>query len=414
MPPKQIILLVCFSILFGNVHAQNDVQTWMKQLFTNNFPEAQESVIKRVDHANKKVYNLSPSSIPIDKIIRSSQPRLVLHQVTLRVFGYEKTLSDNVEPLRSIEVENFAIGEVMAKELANNSTGELYELELKCQERSTGKENRSVYTMIFLLQIEGTMEKEIARGIQGKLLLGKTERVPLVQEPIMLKSGEETVASTTTNQMGEFNLDHVFLLGKTYTLFIPNPEIAKNGQVYLANDSGSELEAFEEIEIGFKYKLLPRIVTRLRLINNGDAQKTEATLTDKLSNFINSSNSEMDVVQEINYQSGAWNVPADASTQLSELASALIEHPEISLQIISHTDSRGDNNDNLNLSMKRANAVEDYLVDRGIREHQLSSKGLGESRIINRCIDGVKCSQDEHAVNRRTEFHFSKSSVGQK
>jgi outer membrane protein OmpA-like peptidoglycan-associated protein len=45
-----------------------------------------------------------------------------------------------------------------------------------------------------------------------------------------------------------------------------------------------------------------------------------------------------------------------------------------------------------------------YLISKGIDASQLTSKGYGESQLVNRCSDGVSCSDAEHQLNRRSEF----------
>lgn len=82
----------------------------------------------------------------------------------------------------------------------------------------------------------------------------------------------------------------------------------------------------------------------------------------------------------------------------------MIKKPNISIEIASHTDSRGNAASNQDLSQRRAQSVVDYLVARGIKRSRLIAKGYGESRLINGCADGVKCSEAKHQQNRRTEF----------
>jgi len=78
--------------------------------------------------------------------------------------------------------------------------------------------------------------------------------------------------------------------------------------------------------------------------------------------------------------------------------------PLITVEIESHTDSRGDKAFNMDLSQRRVQSVVDYLVSRGIRKDRLIARGYGEERLTNPCKDGVPCSEAEHQENRRTEF----------
>ncbi len=80
------------------------------------------------------------------------------------------------------------------------------------------------------------------------------------------------------------------------------------------------------------------------------------------------------------------------------------DRPNIRVEVSAHTDSRGATPDNQKLSQARAESVVDYLVSRGVQRSRLVAKGYGESRLINRCADGIYCSEAEHAQNRRTEF----------
>jgi OmpA-OmpF porin, OOP family len=76
----------------------------------------------------------------------------------------------------------------------------------------------------------------------------------------------------------------------------------------------------------------------------------------------------------------------------------------VAVAIESHTDSRGKNVSNKDLSNRRAKAVTSYLISKGINSSQLVGSGFGETRLINRCKDGVVCSEAEHRQNRRTTF----------
>ena len=73
---------------------------------------------------------------------------------------------------------------------------------------------------------------------------------------------------------------------------------------------------------------------------------------------------------------------------------------------MSHTDSRGNDAYNLSLSQQRANAVVNYLATKGIARSRMAAKGYGETRLVNKCSNGVQCTDEEHARNRRTEFRI--------
>ncbi|MDT0559254.1 OmpA family protein [Ichthyenterobacterium sp. W332] len=82
----------------------------------------------------------------------------------------------------------------------------------------------------------------------------------------------------------------------------------------------------------------------------------------------------------------------------------ILKDSNVSVEIMSHTDSRGNDNYNMSLSQQRANSVVNYLVSRGISRSRLRARGFGESRLTNRCANDVECSESMHQRNRRTEF----------
>ncbi|MBK8557392.1 MAG: OmpA family protein [Lewinellaceae bacterium] len=77
--------------------------------------------------------------------------------------------------------------------------------------------------------------------------------------------------------------------------------------------------------------------------------------------------------------------------------------PELRVEINSHTDSRASTTLTRNLR-KRALNVVDYLVSKGIKRSRLEYHGYGETQLVNQCANGVECTEEEHAANRRTEF----------
>ncbi len=79
-------------------------------------------------------------------------------------------------------------------------------------------------------------------------------------------------------------------------------------------------------------------------------------------------------------------------------------YPEMVIELSSHTDSRGRDSYNQDLSQRRSESAKKWLTKKGISKDRIVAKGYGEEQILNGCTNGVKCSEDEHRRNRRTEF----------
>ncbi len=94
----------------------------------------------------------------------------------------------------------------------------------------------------------------------------------------------------------------------------------------------------------------------------------------------------------------------DARIELDKVVDAMRKYPAIRIEAGSHTDSRGSNKYNQKLSERRAKSTVDYIVSRGISLDRITYRGYGETQLVNGCSNGVKCSDEEHQLNRRTEF----------
>jgi outer membrane protein OmpA-like peptidoglycan-associated protein len=119
------------------------------------------------------------------------------------------------------------------------------------------------------------------------------------------------------------------------------------------------------------------------------------------------------VLKNIYYDFDKWNIRPDASLELDKLVKVLEENPEINIELGSHTDSRGSDEYNRVLSQKRAEAAVAYIVSRGISQSRITAKGYGENIPVNQCVNGVKCSDEEFQMNRRTEFKVTSISKNQ-
>ena len=99
-----------------------------------------------------------------------------------------------------------------------------------------------------------------------------------------------------------------------------------------------------------------------------------------------------------------WNIRPDAATDLAKILDVLEQYPMMKIDIRSHTDSRASFKYNEKLSDRRAKSTLDWLVKNGIAKERLTSKGYGETQLVNKCADNDKCTEAEHQLNRRSQF----------
>jgi peptidoglycan-associated lipoprotein len=142
-------------------------------------------------------------------------------------------------------------------------------------------------------------------------------------------------------------------------------------------------------------------------------------------------------INNIFYEFGKWDLLPESIASMDTLVSLLKENPTVVIELMAHTDCRGNDTDNLLLSQKRAQSVVDYLISKGIQQARLVAKGYGakvpkivdakivkafpflkKGQILNcKFIEGLKSSDDRevcHQLNRRSEFKVISSEYREK
>lgn len=109
-------------------------------------------------------------------------------------------------------------------------------------------------------------------------------------------------------------------------------------------------------------------------------------------------------LKNIHYDLDKYFIREDAKAELNKLVQFMKDNPKISVELSSHTDSRASDDYNKTLSQNRANAAVDYLVSKGISKARLKPIGYGETKLLNKCSNGIDCAESQHQLNRRTEM----------
>ncbi|PWJ45036.1 OmpA family protein [Sediminitomix flava] len=112
-------------------------------------------------------------------------------------------------------------------------------------------------------------------------------------------------------------------------------------------------------------------------------------------------------IENIYYDFDKHQITKKASSILDELTSILVENPSINLELGSHTDIRGSDEYNQNLSHERAQSAINYLTEKGIAKYRITYKYYGESQNIVPCPKQEDCTEEQHQLNRRTEFRIT-------
>jgi outer membrane protein OmpA-like peptidoglycan-associated protein len=234
----------------------------------------------------------------------------------------------------------------------------------------------------------------------ARLLYGNKKKPLKGQRVELLNSKGETVQCSVTDNHGDFTF-HKLSNSERYEVFVGDVDLPKDEKLYIAKQNGFILSELRWVkERNYKYSFLPVDIVTLSEIE----VLYPALATDI---FIKKEVDTLKFTEQILYKSGSV-VPSNFN-DLDKILGMMKKNSTYSLLIISHTDSYGDDAKNLKLSEERSSYVKSYFVKKGIAATRLEAIGKGEAQILNHCVNGSKCSDAEHSVNRRTEFVFKKS-----
>jgi outer membrane protein OmpA-like peptidoglycan-associated protein/tetratricopeptide (TPR) repeat protein len=108
------------------------------------------------------------------------------------------------------------------------------------------------------------------------------------------------------------------------------------------------------------------------------------------------------LLNSVYFEYNKSNITAQGAIELDKLVKVLNENPLFIIFVKSHTDSKGSTSYNLKLSEQRAQSTVQYIISKGIDSKRISGKGFGSSELKVSC--GNQCTEEQHALNRRSEF----------
>jgi len=120
--------------------------------------------------------------------------------------------------------------------------------------------------------------------------------------------------------------------------------------------------------------------------------------------FITKNGNEILNIETIYFELNKATILEKSKISLAKVVRLMDKFPDISIEFGAHTDSRGGDAYNLNLSERRADETIGYLISIGADPKRILGKGYGETQLVNKCSNGVICTEIEHQQNRRTEF----------
>jgi outer membrane protein OmpA-like peptidoglycan-associated protein len=246
-------------------------------------------------------------------------------------------------------------------------------------------------------------DSDLKMNIKLKLF-GENKNNPISDMKVLLLNDKyQTIDSAMTDKNGDFSFRHL-----PYTK-----------QVLLTVDNEKDiLEAFNNILVFDNEDNLIKIVSSVkgkkfeyRPLETEIQRFTEIYVDDPWLAIIEQENaakkkagSSETIIENILFEFNKSELQEQSKQTLDKVVLAMSANEKFNIELSAHSDSKGGDAYNLKLSEQRANSAKNYIISKGIASNRISSKGYGESKLLNNCGNNAICSDDEHAVNRRLEF----------
>ena len=233
--------------------------------------------------------------------------------------------------------------------------------------RAEGKGDDDIYSF--------TKGKPVCNQNISGLAVDRKTKLPLSDVTIMAyNSYSDILGETKTNYEGKYAI--VVPCGKVVKMIAAKPNYSSDEKIVeTTNENEGEIK-----DINFELSNYDDLVVKKKGVEKVD-------------------------VNPIYFDYDKYDITPIAIEELSKVVFIMRKFPNIRIKIESHTDSRGKDAYNLKLSDNRAKSTRDYIVSQEIDASRIESAiGYGESRLINKCKNGVKCTEEEHLLNRRSDF----------
>ncbi|MEM6964844.1 MAG: OmpA family protein [Bacteroidota bacterium] len=236
--------------------------------------------------------------------------------------------------------------------------------------------------------------------------------IPNASVTLMNKcTGEKMVVPSQADGSFEFCLD----LGCDFEVIAEKPNFEGSETIVTTNEQPLNTAPRE-----VKIELIPAekmIVGNDNGNDNGNENNNAPTESAEVTNikkhFLGDEKAMFEVGQvltlkNIYYDFNRSNIRKDASVELDHVVVLMQLYPSMQITLSSHTDARGNDAYNQQLSEARAKSARQYIISKGIDAVRVKAEGFGESKLKNECDDGVNCSNEKHQFNRRTEVVINK------
>jgi outer membrane protein OmpA-like peptidoglycan-associated protein len=248
------------------------------------------------------------------------------------------------------------------------------------------------------LKLMTVEDSELRFDLKGNLVA--ENKSPLSNTVVNLVNDKGEILQTTkTDANGSFQFTNLPAdQNILFALDEGDTKLKAMNKIFLTDIKGAIVKEFDRMNGKFKFSILPSDYTKMGVLYVDDPWLKVLQLKNE------AKKDSITIVENVYYNYGEYKILPEAQKALDKVINIMKNDPSLVIDLSSHTDSRSTKEFNMKLSEQRAKAAVDYILKGGIAKDRISGKGYGESRLINKCADGVECTEEEHAKNRRTEF----------
>lgn len=249
-------------------------------------------------------------------------------------------------------------------------------------------------------------EDEMRMNVKAKLFGDNTNNPLGKLKILLLNDAYEVIDSAITDDFGAFRFKYLPFLKRFYLSAENNNNILdvfNNILVYSSEDNMIKIMTHEKGN-KFRYKPLAGEMSKLKDVEIDDPWLDFVKPEQKSTKRSLNTSPKKTIIENILFDNNQYQLLPQAKEILDKVILVLNTNQKIKIEISAHTDSKGNDVDNLKLSQLRAKATREYITAAGIDESRIISVGHGESKLLNKCGNNVQCSELEHAQNRRVEF----------
>lgn len=252
------------------------------------------------------------------------------------------------------------------------------------------------------LKLMSVEDSELRFDLNGRLV--SDAKSPLANSVINLMNEKGEILQTVkTDVNGAFQFTNLPAdQNMLFSLDESDTKLKTFTKLYLTDAKGNIIKEFTRVNGKFKFSILPADQNKMGVVYVDDPWLKVLQLKNE------AKRDSLTIVENIYYNYGEYKILPEAEKTLDKVINIMKNDPQLAIELSSHTDSRSSSEYNMKLSQQRAKAAVDYMLAKGVSKDRISGKGYGESKLINKCADGVECTEEEHGKNRRTEFKISR------